>query len=226
MIIIIGAQQEEIVSIKDLFSNYEEKNINHYSYYEGMINNKECVLVQGGIGAASTTMLVTLLSTLYKIDYIVNVGTAGGVANKGLKVGDVVISKQLAYYDADVTAFGYKYGQMAQCPRAFKADDKLINILVEQNKNVLVGDMLSGDKFITDRHQPNKYIQENFADLNVLTVDMESASLANSCYLLNIPFVVIRVVSDILESGVQTTTYEEVLQISSKIAKEIINKLI
>lgn len=226
MIIIIGAQNEEIVSIKDLFSSYEEKQINHYSYYEGMINNKECILVQGGIGAASTTMLITLLSTLCQIEYVVNVGTAGGVANKGLNVGDVVVSNQLAYYDADVTAFGYKFGQMAQCPRAFKADDELISVLLEQNPNIKVGDMLSGDKFITDKHQPNRYIQENFSDLNVLTVDMESTSLANSCFLLGLPFVVIRVVSDILESGIQTTTYEEVLKISSKIAKEIINKLI
>ena len=55
---------------------------------------------------------------------------------------------------------------------------------------------------------------------------MESTSLANACYLLDIPFVVVRVVSDILESVGQKESYEEVLKVSSLVAKEVINKLV
>jgi adenosylhomocysteine nucleosidase len=86
--------------------------------------------------------------------------------------------------------------------------------------------MLSGDKFVCDKHNPNAYIQEHFDDLNILTTDMESTSLANACHLLDIPFVVVRVVSDILESVGQKESYEEVLKVSSLVAKEVINKLI
>ena len=226
MKVIIGAQIEEIEAIKDLFTEVEEKEYLTIKYLQGKINDKDCVLAQGGIGAASTVMLITLLKTQFDIEYIINVGTAGGVNNKGLKPKDVVISDNLAYLDADVTAFGYKYGQMAGCPRAFKADDDLITLIKEQNPSFRIGDMLSGDKFVCDKHNPNKYIEEHFEDLNVLTTDMESTSLANACYLLDIPFVVVRVVSDILESAGQKESYEAVLQVSSVVAKDIIHKLI
>lgn len=226
MKVIVGAQVEEIQAIKSLLTDYVEKEYLTIKYLEGKINDQEVVLIQGGIGAATTVMLITLLRTKYDIEYVINVGTAGGVANKGLKPRDVVISDNLAYYDADVTAFGYKVGQMAGCPRAFKADDKLIAIIKEQNPSFKVGDMLSGDKFVCDKHNPNEYIKENFSDMNILTTDMESTALANTCYLLKIPFVVVRVVSDILESVGQKESYEEVLQVSSLIAKEVIHKLI
>ena len=226
MKIIIGAQKEEIESIKDLFSEVEEKSYLTIKYLQGKINNQDCVLAQGGIGAASTVMLITLLKTRFDIEYIINVGTAGGVNNKGLKPKDVVISDNLAYYDADVSAFGYKYGQMAGCPRAFKADEKLVNLIKTQNPTFIVGDMLSGDKFVCDKHNPNEYIRTHFEDLNILTTDMESTSLANACYLLDIPFVVVRVVSDILESVGQKESYEEILKISSVVAKDVIHKLI
>lgn len=226
MKLIIGAQKEEINAIISLFSEYKEDKINDFPYYKGKINDQDCILVQGGIGAASTVMLVTLFSTLADIEYVINVGTAGGVNNKNLKVTDVVVSNSLAYYDADVTFFNYKYGQMAGCPRSFKADENLINKILEINPNIRKGDMLSGDKFIVDKHHPMEHITKNFSDLDILTVDMESCAVANACYLLKIPFVILRVVSDIIESHDQGKTYEEVLQISGQDAAEIINKLI
>ena len=226
MKVIIGAQIEEIQSIKDLLTDVVEEKHYTINYLVGKINNQDVVLAQGGIGAAATVMLITLLKTKFDIEYIINVGTAGGVGHKGLKPMDVVISDNLAYYDADVTAFGYKIGQMAGCPRAFKADEKLVSLLKEQNPTFKVGDMLSGDKFVCDKHNPNEYIKANFDDLNILTTDMESTSLANACYLLNIPFAVVRVVSDILGADGQKESYEEVLKVSSYVAKEVINKLI
>ncbi|MGK7318012.1 5'-methylthioadenosine/S-adenosylhomocysteine nucleosidase, partial [Salmonella enterica] len=54
-----------------------------------------------------------------------NTGSAGGLAPT-LKVGDIVVSDEARYHDADVTAFGYEYGQLPGCPAGFKADDKLI----------------------------------------------------------------------------------------------------
>ena len=49
---------------------------------------------------------------------VLNTGSAGGVA-KGLKVGDIVISDETRYHDADVTAFGYEKGQLPANPAGF-----------------------------------------------------------------------------------------------------------
>ena len=70
MKVIIGAQKEEIESIKDLFTDIEEKEYLTIKYLQGKIHNQDCVLAQGGIGAAATVMLITLLKTKFDIEYI------------------------------------------------------------------------------------------------------------------------------------------------------------
>ena len=82
---------------------------------------------------------------------IINTGSAGGLAST-LKVGDIVVSDETRYHDADVTAFGYEYGQLPGCPAGFKADDKLIaaaeTCISALNLNAVRGLIVSGDAFI------------------------------------------------------------------------------
>ncbi|WP_251438417.1 5'-methylthioadenosine/S-adenosylhomocysteine nucleosidase, partial [Staphylococcus aureus] len=72
----------------------------------------------------------TLLISHYKVDIVINTGSAGGIG-EGLAIGDVVISDKLAYSDVDVTAFGYEYGQMAQMPLYYEANDVLVQAAME-----------------------------------------------------------------------------------------------
>lgn len=50
---------------------------------------------------------------------IINTGSAGGPAST-LKVGDIVVSDEARYHDADVTAFGYEYGQLLAARRVLR----------------------------------------------------------------------------------------------------------
>ena len=96
-------------------------------------------------------MGATLLMEHCKPDVIINTGSAGGLAST-LKVGDIVVSDETRYHDADVTAFGYEYGQLPGCPAGFKADDKLIaaaeTCIKALNLNAVRGLIVSGDAFI------------------------------------------------------------------------------
>ena len=107
--------------------------------FEGKINGKEVALLQSGIGKVAAAIGTTALLQLAKPDVVLNTGSAGGVA-KGLKVGDIVISDETRYHDADVTAFGYEKGQLPANPAAFLSDKKLVDLADEiaqsQGQNV------------------------------------------------------------------------------------------
>ncbi len=76
-------------------------------------------LLKSGIGKVAAALGATLLLERCKPDVIINTGSAGGLAPT-LKVGDIVVSDEARYYrDADVTAFGYEYGQLPGCPAGF-----------------------------------------------------------------------------------------------------------
>ncbi|MFV8221480.1 5'-methylthioadenosine/S-adenosylhomocysteine nucleosidase, partial [Enterobacter cloacae complex sp.6700776] len=91
----------------------------------GKINGVDVALLKSGIGKVAAAIGTTLLLEHCKPDVIINTGSAGGLDPR-LNVGDIVVSTEVRYHDADVTAFGYEPGQMAQCPPAFIADAKLI----------------------------------------------------------------------------------------------------
>ena len=74
--------------------------------------------MQSGIGKVAAAIGTTALLQLAKPDVVLNTGSAGGVA-KGLKVGDIVISDETRYHDADVTAFGYEKVNYPQIQRLF-----------------------------------------------------------------------------------------------------------
>ena len=76
----------------------------------GSIGRHEVVLVESGIGKVMSAMSVAVLANDFKVEAIINTGSAGAVA-PGMAVGDIVLADKLAYHDVDVTAFGYKYGQ-------------------------------------------------------------------------------------------------------------------
>ncbi|STW31514.1 5'-methylthioadenosine nucleosidase [Klebsiella michiganensis] len=129
-------------------------------------------------------MGATLLMEHCKPDVIINTGSAGGLAST-LKVGDIVVSDETRYHDADVTAFGYEYGQLPGCPAGFKADDKLIaateTCISALNLNAVRGLIVSGDAFINGSIGLAK-IRHNFPQ--AVAVEMEATAIAHVCHKL------------------------------------------
>ena len=224
MIGIIGAMDEEIYELKRIIDVKEEKKIYDVDFYIGTLNNKEVILVKSKIGKVASSFVTTLLINNFDIDYIINIGTCGAVNSK-LKYLDIVVASKLIYHDADVRAFGYDFGQMAQCPKYFEVDKELLERAKKFN-NVHIGDVVSGDQFIDDAYNMKRKVDEYFKDYDVLACDMESTSIAHVSYLTNVPFIIIRTISDVLDFDGTKRDFQELAMESCKILAHFIEEYI
>ncbi|EOC0586756.1 5'-methylthioadenosine/S-adenosylhomocysteine nucleosidase [Cronobacter sakazakii] len=222
---IIGAMEEEVTLLRDKIDNRQTLNIAGCEIYTGTLNGVDVALLKSGIGKVSAAMGATLLLEHCKPDVIINTGSAGGLA-PSLKVGDIVVSDEVRYHDADVTAFGYEYGQMAGCPAAFKADEKLIAAAQETieklNLHAARGLVVSGDAFINGSVNLAK-IRHNFPQ--AIAVEMEATAIGHVCHNFGVPFVVVRAISDVADQQ-SHLSFEEFLAVAAKQSSLMVETLL
>lgn len=114
---IIGAMEQEVTLLRSQIENMNTLQRAGCEIYTGRLNGVDVALLKSGIGKVAAAMGTALLLEICRPDVIINTGSAGGLS-PSLKVGDIVVSSEVRYHDADVTAFGYEYSQMAGCPAA------------------------------------------------------------------------------------------------------------
>lgn len=212
---IIGAMDEEVEILKEKIENIKKETIAGCEFYTGTIAKQKVTLLKSGIGKVNAAVATTLLIQLYKPDYIINTGSAGGF-HQDLKIGDIVISKELRYHDVDATVFGYEYGQVPGMPAAYFPDSKLITV-AEQCANqmdvkVVTGLITSGDSFMSDKTRVSE-VKKLFP--NLYAAEMEAAAIAQVSSQFDVPFVIIRSLSDIAGNDAKIS-YDQFLITASK----------
>ena len=211
MIGIIGAMESEVESIFANMTSKEKININNLTFYKGLLFNKDVVVVKCGIGKVNAALCTQLLILTFKVDKIINTGIAGATG-KGLTIYDFVVSSQAVYHDFDTSFFGYKLGQVPGMEEIFKADEDLQKLALQafekselaKNHKIQNGLIASGDQFISGGERKS-FIINNF---HPLCVEMEGCAIAHTCFANNIPFVIIRCMSDCADDSA-VETYEE-----------------
>lgn len=227
MIGIIGAMEEEVAAIKEYMHIIDTKNILDCIFYQGMIENKEVVLLQSGVGKVNAAICTTLLLTNYQIDMVINIGSAGGLCLKQ-EVGDIVISNEVCQYDFDITAFPNRIlGEVPGLPPRIKADEDLINkakiFLEKLDLNYEIGLIVSGDKFVAD-NKTAEYIKNNFKDAKCC--EMEAAAIGQTCYKFKTKFIIARSLSDIFGKGDSAVQFDEYLKKAAKASAKMCVALI
>lgn len=225
MIGIIGAMDVEVNNIIENIQNMQMKKIGIYTYYQGTIGDKEIVLLKSGIGKVSSAVGASLMIENFQPDVIINTGIAGGVTP--LHTKDLCLATKLTYGDVNATVFDYALGQVPQMPQYYLADNeylnKVKNILRElkYDYNEVLG--VTSDSFITDINQILLKEKEN------IICEMEGASIAQACHILNTKFVSIRYISDIINSFEHVKNYfefeTEMAHRSSEILIEVIKRI-
>ena len=219
---IIGAMEPEVAILKAKLENCETSTHAGYTFYQGLLDNNDVVIVQSGIGKVAAALATAILIDKFQPNYVVNTGSAGGFDAR-LKVGDVVVSSEVRYHDVDITAFGYEIGQLPANPAAYIPHETLITAAkkgIEQLNNIqaMVGLITTGDTFMTKDDDIAK-ARANFPTM--VAVEMEGAAIAHTCHQFNVPFVIIRSLSDI--AGKESpTSFDEYLETASVNSSQLV----
>jgi len=228
MIAIIGAMEQEMNAIISSLANKKDIYILNKTFTTGLINNKEVVVVQSGIGKVSAGITTALLIEHFSIEYVINIGICGG-NGEYVNKGETVLIDQIAYHDVDCSISDeYKYGQMQGCPLIFKTNESINNKILNKFKDIKVCSLLSGDCFISNQD----YVPSRIAYFKELDnfkpgcFDMEGAAISQVLNNSNIPLVVIKKVSDCINEKDQFSSYLDSKFNSSNILLEILKSLL
>lgn len=218
---IIGAMAQEVEILRNLMVEPKVTEFANCKIFEGKINNTRVALLQSGIGKVAAAIGTTLLIQLTQPDIIINTGSAGGL-DPNLNVGDILISTEVRHYDVDVTLFGYEMGQLPGNPAAFTPNEQLVELAQKESEkagfNVVSGLICSGDLFVNGGEKIAE-IKEKFP--SVIAVEMESAAIAQVCHAFNIPFVIVRAVSDVADKQ-SHLSFEEFLPLAAEKSSTIV----
>ena len=219
---IIGAMEPEVAILKAKLNNAQTSTYAGYTFYQGQLDGNDVVIVQSGIGKVAAALATALLIDKFQPDYVVNTGSAGGFDAK-LKVGDIVVSSEVRYHDVDVTAFGYEIGQLPANPAAYVPHKTLVEAAQEginslENIQTMIGLITTGDTFMTKDDDIAK-ARANFPTM--AAVEMEGAAIAHTCHQFEVPFVIIRSLSDI--AGKESpTSFDEYLETASVNSSQLV----
>lgn len=223
---IIAAMSEELDLLLNDMELKSKKTIANLTFNEGTLFGKEVVAVVCGIGKVNASICTQILISEFKANKIINIGVAGGV-NKDIYPGDIVIGDSLVEHDMDCSIFGDALGQVPRMDTFdFKADKELIDLAKNacstlSDLKCYVGRIVSGDQFIASQEKV-RFLEKEFS---ALSCEMEGASIAHVCYCNNIPFVIIRSISDNANNGAHVD-FEKFTPIAVKNSTAILKEMV
>ncbi|MDF2609918.1 MAG: hypothetical protein K0R92_1392 [Lachnospiraceae bacterium] len=195
---IIGAMDEEVNQLKGKMQEVQVISRATMEFYAGKLEGKEVVVVRSGIGKVNAAICAQILVDEFEVEIVINTGIAGSLRNE-INIGDIVISTDAMHHDMDVTGFGHEYGIIPRMETSvFTADTKIVDIAynvckkVNPDINVYCGRIVSGDQFINDKGK-KQWIVDHFQGY---CTEMEGAAIAHTACLNQIPFLIVRAISD------------------------------
>ena len=194
---IIGAMDVEVATLKTQMKDVTVARHAGSEYFEGILEGCPAVVVQCGVGKINAAICAQILISIYGVTHLVNTGIAGSL-RADLDIGDLVISEDAIHHDFDLRFWGRPVGMVPGFDVvAFPADGTLKSLAFAAAEAVnpghtKLGRVASGDQFICSKEQKEKII----ADTGATCAEMEGAAIAHAAYRNNVPFVIIRAISD------------------------------
>ncbi|MFH1372949.1 MAG: 5'-methylthioadenosine/adenosylhomocysteine nucleosidase [bacterium] len=198
---LIGAMAEEIELFRMNLEAAGSQTYARMEYLTGQIKGQEVVLLKSGIGKVNATIGTQVMIDRFDIEQIIFTGLAGALV-PNLNRGDMVVANHVVQYDFDLTAFGRRHGELPDVGRLIEADPRLVKLVCYGFDDIFklkrgaprlqVGTIASGDRFVSD---PRKieWLQREFG---AVATEMEGAAVGYTCLVNEVPFVVLRTISD------------------------------
>ena len=194
---IIGAMEIEVAILKGKLEDQKVTKVGPMEFFEGRLSGCDVVIVMCGVGKVHAAMCTQVLCSNFGVTHIVNTGVAGSL-DAGLDICDVLVSTDAVQHDMDVHYLGYDVGRVPGLDvTAFPADEKLMRYAFEASEAIRpghpkLGRVATGDQFVCSDEQKAKII----ADTGASCTEMEGGSIAQVAYVNQVPFVILRAISD------------------------------
>lgn len=208
MIAILAAMDKELSALLEAMTDVETLETASKTLHLGRLGGRFVILAQSGVGKVNAAMTAAIVLSRYDCECLINTGVAGGIPPA--KPGDLILARRLVSFDADVTAIDPElaFGQMYGEPAHFESDSGLFQaadrLLRQNGETFRSGTIASGDAFVTKLATLKNIMAE---DNDIVACDMEAQAVAQVACHFHVPFVLIRGVSDVVESDDQAEAY-------------------
>jgi adenosylhomocysteine nucleosidase len=214
-------------------------------YVKGNLWGIECVCVLSRMGKVAAAATAATLIERFGVTHLLFTGVAGA-GGDNVKVGDIVIAQQLVQHDLDASPFFPRYEVPLTGQSRFGADKKLTDQLLQATSDFIDHDfhevtsaadratfrldqprihhglIVSGDQFISSRARLEE-LKTAFPDL--LAVEMEGAAVAQVCFEFNVPFAVVRAISDGANEEAPVDFMQFIERVAARYAYGIVRRL-
>ena len=223
----IIAMEKEKQALMNLFENSTDVLIHGKLFTKTTYKGHNIVIALAGIGKVNAGLTTTLLIEHFSPDIIISSGIAGGYDRK-LKTLDFVVATSVSYSDVDAALEGgEQYGQIPGMPFEYKCQfENVADIVSKENiDNVYFGKVLSGDQFVVDYEKVDTIVNKHFNDQNVLAFEMELGAVSQIAYLMNVPVIALKCISDIV-GETNLTDYDTFSYTASSMMAKLVEKVL
>jgi adenosylhomocysteine nucleosidase len=185
-------------------------------FYKGIFHGKNCVVALSRIGKVASSVTAAVMIEKFNIDKLIVCGVAGGIAPH-LKTGDIVVADECVQHDLDARPLFPQFEAPLLGKGFFPCDPILMEVAMNSSREFLQNDisrfisksdieafslqspvlykgqLCCGDQFIGSKAQLSK-IRTDLP--KTLCVEMEGGAVGQICYEYNVPYIVIRTISD------------------------------
>ena len=212
---IIGAMQMEIDNLKEAMTDTTVSTYSGVEFVKGNIDGKEVVAAVCGIGKVFAAICAEAMILKFDVDMIVNIGVAGSLT-KDLSVLDIAVAKNVVQHDMDTSAIGDPVGLLSGINTIFLDANKSMNEVLckcieEKGLSYKLGTIATGDQFIAKKEQKD-LIKNRF---EAIAAEMEGGSIGHVCFINNVPFAILRSISDSEGGAMDYETFAEKAAVQS-----------
>jgi len=226
-IAVMGAMREEIDPILAALGEYTSEEHAGNVYYRAEYAGHELIIAYSKIGKVFSAITASVMLERYGAKALLFSGVAGGIS-KDLKIGDLIMASALCQHDVDITAFGHPDGFIPESSVMIETDEDLRSlaseIAIDMGVDLYEGIIATGDQFVASAER-KAWIEKTF---NADALEMEGASVACVCHNFDVPFFVLRSISDSADgdAGVDFDTFlKSSAQVSAKFILEMVKRI-
>ncbi len=206
MIAILAAMDIELEALKALMSDITYKSIKSVEVIFGKLDGHDVILAKSGVGKVEAAIRTVIILEEFDVELLIDIGSSGSLKEE-IGVGSVIIPSVLAYHDLDVPDWPKDFQDLRH---VFHPDSRLLRIaerLGGDDCHILPH--VTGDAFIYRQDQWEKILKEY---PSAASVEMEATAIANAATILDVPFIIIRAISDVVIKEGSEVVYDEFLQ--------------